>query len=114
MNSRPWSGLVWIAIPDEEAPVEAPHFLNERDLHVQPRRGDRVADGASELEDDRLLAFVDLEVQGARREEKDPGDEQDRQDGEQGFRHGFTPAAGLGFESNDSQGIIAFWSASTM
>jgi hypothetical protein len=69
----PFGGdLVGVAIPDEEALLEAAYVLHEGKLDVQPCLGDRCPHGPAELDDDRLLALLQR-VEG-------PGDDdEDRQ-----------------------------------
>ena len=67
----PFGGnLVRVAIPDEEALLEASHLLHEGELDVQSRLGHRLPHGPAELHDDRLLALLQG-VERAREHEED-------------------------------------------
>ena len=61
--------LAHVAIPVEQATVEAAHVLNERYSPVQPGLADHATDGLAELHDDRLLRLVDDECRAAEDEQ---------------------------------------------
>ena len=75
--------LVRIAVPADEALIEAPYLLHERELEVQAGVGDRLSDRAAELHDDRLLDFIESikrAVQGDASAEEDPTDDEQTYD----------------------------------
>ena len=73
--------FIGLAVPFENALLDAVHFLNERGLEMQSRVGDRSADRFAKLGDDDLFGFLDG-VGGA--EEQNGRDERD-DDGDDGF-----------------------------
>jgi hypothetical protein len=65
--------LADVTVPDQQALVEAAHFLHERCLPMQPGLGDHVADRFAELHDDGLFGLVD-DVRRARDDPCNDGD----------------------------------------
>jgi hypothetical protein len=65
--------LAHVAVPYQQALVEAAYFLDERRLPMQPGFGDHFADRFAELHDDGLFRLVD----DVRRTGDDPREEGD-------------------------------------
>src|SRR3989338_7077436 len=122
-NPPPRRGdLVRSAVPNEETLIKAANFLNKRDFEVKTGFSRRGAHGPAELQNDRLLAFLQ-HVEGAKSRKQHQGD-QNCQRSSHRARHGFFSSfngffssfsgGGTPPESKASHGTKAFCSLSTM